>query len=515
MTLTAQSPAERLEAEDWVTWLAVMAPKVCTAPFGAHHVEFWEWVWTIEPVLPPGVVSAFVAAWARGGAKSSSAEAAVQSLGARGRRRYALYVCDTQPRADDHVASVATLFESDEMATFYPDHADRAVGKFGNPKGWRRNRLHTQGGFIVDALGLDVATRGVKVEDARPDLIILDDVDGRHDTTRTTTKKLETITQGVLPAGDPGNTVVIFAQNVIHPNGVMARLIDGRADMLSSRILSGPIPALRNMTVNEHGEVDGEPTWEGQDVATCNAAIKVYGLRSFSRESQHDVAEVEGALWRQQWIEDGRCRDVDWYWREVHETLRRVVVAIDPNVTSDEGADEAGIVPAGETAKDWCPMCETVTQPHYFVMGDESGVFGPAVWAKRGVALHHRLEGDHIIGETNNGGELVALQVRQADRDVPFREVKASRGKQIRAEPVASLYDPSEGGECRVHHVGVLDALETQLTTWVHGDPNSPGRLDALVWALTSLIKQPKAEGQVRAPQGQGFGQVSPMQRGW
>lgn len=495
MTVTAPDLTDPLAGEHWATWLAAIVPQYCTAPFAPHHVDFWEWVWSIElgRRVPPDVE-----VWARGGAKSTSGEAATASLGARGKRRYALYVADVQDRADDHVGNVAAMFEGERMAAFYPQHAERDVGKFGNPKGWRRNRLRTSGSFIVDAIGLDVAARGIKIEDQRPDLIIFDDVDGRHDTTRTTTKKIETITSSIIPAGS-SDVAVLAIQNLIHPNGVFARLVDGRADFLADRRVGGPVPALREMTVADDGTVDGIPTWEGQDLETCRSMVSLMGLRAFRRECQHDVAEVEGALWKQQWIDDGRASP-DWLKRygglpALLAALPTVRVAIDPNVSSSEGADEAGIVAGGQTARTLCPLCGVTTQPHYFILEDASAVVGPAVWAKRGVALHHRIEGDRIIGEANNGGELVETQIRQEDRDVPFKMVRASRGKQVRAEPAAALYDPSEGGECRVHHVGVLDNLETQMTTWVHGDPNSPGALDALVWLLSSFIKQPQGSG--------------------
>jgi hypothetical protein len=100
------------------------------------------------------------------------------ALGAREKRRYALYVSMTQEQADDHVANVAALLESPAIAAHYPALGQRLVGKFGNPKGWRRNRVRAASGFTVDAIGLDTAARGIKLEDARPDLIILDDIDG-------------------------------------------------------------------------------------------------------------------------------------------------------------------------------------------------------------------------------------------------------------------------------------------------------------------------------------------------
>jgi prophage tail gpP-like protein len=102
---------------------------------------------------------------------------AVADLGCRGKRKYCLYVRMTQDKADDSSRTSRALLESDEIARHYPEHAKRKVGKFGNAKGWRRNRVWTAGGFAVDAIGLDTASRGVKLEDQRPDLIIFDDID--------------------------------------------------------------------------------------------------------------------------------------------------------------------------------------------------------------------------------------------------------------------------------------------------------------------------------------------------
>ena len=101
------------------------------------------------------------------------------------------------------------------------------MSKYGTSRGWRRNRLRTAGGFTIDAVGLDTAARGLKVEEQRPDLIFLDDIDGKHDTLATTAKKIATLTTSVLPAGS-SNVAVIFVQNLIIKDGVASRLADGR-----------------------------------------------------------------------------------------------------------------------------------------------------------------------------------------------------------------------------------------------------------------------------------------------
>lgn len=456
---------DELEA-DWQKWLVALCPEHFAAGFAPHHAEFWEWVWRIEPDVRPEV---FVGIWARGGAKSTSAEAACVALGARGKRRYGLYVCDTQDRADDHVGNVAALLESDSVDLLYPDLGERRVGKHGNSKGWRRNRVWTASGFVIDAIGLDVAGRGVKLEDQRPDFIVIDDVDGEHDSRKVTKRKVETLTQSVIPAGAP-DLAILAIQNLVQPNGVFARLANDRADFLRRRRVSGPVPALRSMTVDDQGVLHGEPTWEGQNLERCREMADDMGLRAFRKECQHDVADVEGALWATSTIDEHRCTVEDV------PVLVRSVVAIDPSTTDEETSDEAGIIVA---ARGPGPLSEC----HAYVLADRSKRTDVESWGKRGAAAYHEFNSDVVVGETNNGGDMVGAMVKVADRSVPFKKVHASRGKAIRAQPIADLY-----ADGRVHHVGMFPELEEQLTTWTPESGESPDRLDALVWALTELM---------------------------
>ena len=99
---------------------------------------------------------------------------------------------------------------------------------------------------------------------------------------------------------------------------------------------------------------------------------------------------------------------------------------------------------------------------------------------------HHKHQGDRVIGEVNNGGDLVEANLRTVDRNIPYTGVRATRGKAVRAEPVAALYEQG-----KVHHVGTFPELEDQMCSWQPGE-KSPDRLDALVWAITDLMeKQP------------------------
>jgi phage terminase large subunit-like protein len=121
----------------------------------------------------------------------------------------------------------------------------------------------------------------------------------------------------------------------------------------------------------------------------------------------------------------------------------------------------------------------------------------PARWAKRAVDLYHRLQADRIVAEVNQGGEMVEAVIRQADKTVPVEMVRATRGKWLRAEPIAALYERG-----KVRHVGSFPALEDQMCDYSLGglsSGRSPDRLDALVWALTALMLGRESEPRVRA----------------
>lgn len=273
----------------WRTWLKTLFPKYISE-FAQYHIDFWEWVWAVEAGKQPRT---FVAIWPRAGGKSTSAELAAVSMGARKVRKYILYVSATQEQADDHVQNVGALLESSGVEQHYPDLATRALNKFGSSKGWRRNRLRTQSGFTIDALGLDTAQRGVKLEEQRPDCIIVDDIDEETDSLPLTEKKIKILTRALIPAG-AHDVAILFVQNLVHKDSVFSRLVDGRADFLADRIVSGPTPALKNFTFEreESGRYvvkSGMPTWSQMDVPRCQEMIDDMGLLAFRAECQHEV----------------------------------------------------------------------------------------------------------------------------------------------------------------------------------------------------------------------------------
>lgn len=168
--------------------------------------------------------------------------------------------------------------------------------------------------------------------------------------------------------------------------------------------------------------------------------------------------------------------------RDVIENLRihvgamppliRVVVGMDPAVTGNETSDETGIIAGGLAANG-----------HGYILKDASLQASPAEWARAGVRTFHDTMADRIVGEVNNGGDLIEVNIRTVDRNVPFTAVHASRGKAIRAEPVAALYEQG-----RVHHVGTFPQLEDQMCDWSPGAGKSPDRMDALVWCIWELF---------------------------
>lgn len=194
------------------------------------------------------------------------------------------------------------------------------------------------------------------------------------------------------------------------------------------------------------------------------------GTRLGRQELLAEILEdVPGALWTRAMIEAARVA--------ILPPLERVVVAVDPPVTSGEQADACGIIVAGKGA-----------DGRAYVLADET-VQGasPLEWARVAVAAYAAHGADRLVAEVNNGGELVAAVLRQVDPAISYRAVRASRGKTARAEPVAALYEQG-----RVAHAGSFSALEDQMCCFVAGEAwqgtGSPDRVDALVWALSDLM---------------------------
>jgi len=178
-----------------------------------------------------------------------------------------------------------------------------------------------------------------------------------------------------------------------------------------------------------------------------------------------EFSQPEGALWNWELIDNNR--------ESLPENLKRIVIGVDPSGSGKAGSDEAGIIVAGIDVRD-----------HAYIMEDASGVMSPNEWGLKAVALYHKYKADRIVAEVNQGWDMVESIIRNIDKTVTVKKVIATRGKVLRAEPVVALYEQG-----KVHHIKIFTGLEDEMTGWTTDNKSvSPGRIDALVWALTELM---------------------------
>jgi phage terminase large subunit-like protein len=194
------------------------------------------------------------------------------------------------------------------------------------------------------------------------------------------------------------------------------------------------------------------------------------------QELYADIVEAkEGTLWTPLLLERARSAFQD-------VALQRLVIAIDPAVSHGVDSDETGIIAAGITSEGIGVVLE-----------DLSLKGSPTQWVQKSIEAYHRLKADRIVAEVNMGGELVEQLLRSHDASISYKAVRATRGKTLRAEPIAALYERG-----KVWHAHYLPKLEEQLCSYVPGSRSkSPDRLDALVWALTDLMLTPPVKAKI------------------
>lgn len=453
----------------WRGWHQEIAPNIFTADYSDHHVEFWEWVTSIGDGRPTPIELIFP----RGHAKSTGAEIAIVMLAAKGLRGYWLYVSGTESQAIDHVTSISEVLESEGIRRHYPHLSSPKVGLHGNQRGYRQTRLWTDG-LIVDAVGLDVAKRGAKLGTMRPDGMVIDDVDGEHDTADTTKRKIATITRSLIPALT-ANAVIMVPNNLVSPTGIVAKLITGQLDMLSGAKRIGPIKAVDGLTYERREGrwviTGGEATWEGMSLGHCEEAMNDMGEDAFVTECQQEVTEVRGSLLDRETIAKARI-DVGQ-----KPGMDRIIVAIDPNQT--KGNDDAGIIVAG--------VANVGGVRHCFILDDQTQTTEPDLWRDEAVKAFRYWRAGSFVVERTGLGDIAKMTLRDAPAlngaSEQIIEVDATKSKQDRARPVAQLYRDG-----RVHHVGAFPILEGQWTSWVPGRGKSPGAIDACVHAVTHLL---------------------------
>lgn len=471
--------------EHYEDWLRHFFPSHVTS-FAPHHREIWQWVEQLQAGTKPK--EALVGILPRGGGKSSTAELATVFVAALQKRRYVLYVRATQEQADNSVDNIASLLESPIFSQAYPEASNKQVGKYGQAKGWRRNRLRAANGFTVDAFGLDTSMRGVKVEQQRPDLIILDDIDAKKDTIATTLKKIDQITTSILPAGS-ADYAVLAIQNLIISNGFFASMANNTADYLLDRRVIGPIPAIQNLEYEQRFDTTkdrmlyritgGTPTWEHQSIAVCESQINDWGIISFLVEAQHDVDVVEGGTYSGVNFQHIRLTDTPEF--------KRVVCWVDPAVSDSDDSDAMGI--------------------QIDALGSDGKVYrlyswedrtNPEAVIRRAILRAIEYEAREVGFETDQGGllwrsqyyrifdEMVREGLVSKNTNRPaFKSAKAGSigSKRHRHNLQRAAYDRGE----LVHVLGTHTTLENALKRFPVNKPYDLA--DASFWSWHSLVR--------------------------
>jgi phage terminase large subunit-like protein len=248
-----------------------------------------------------------------------------------------------------------------------------------------------------------------------------------------------------------------------------------------------PTKLMRTLLSHKRSHITGGSTFDNAAnlAPTFLEAVKstYEGTRLGRQELYAEMLEeAEGALWTTDVLDaalDETIEDrVDFA-----KTLQRVVISIDPAITSNEESDLTGIIVAGIDINGTG-----------YILEDHTGRYTPQGWAAKAISLYHEFSADRIVAEKNQGGDMVRTTLTSEDESVPIRLVHASRGKFARAEPVSALYERG-----KVKHAKGLDDLEVQMRTWEPlGSIGSPDRLDAMVWALTDLMLKGTARPQLR-----------------
>lgn len=245
-----------------------------------------------------------------------------------------------------------------------------------------------------------------------------------------------------------------------------------------------PVPLLKEVMADPETRVVSAPTESNAAhlAAGFVAAIRARyaGTRLARQELDGELVEArEGAMWSREGLDAIRVRQIP--------PLERIVVAVDPPASSGKRSDACGIIAAGIDDRD-----------RVHVLADRSlAAATPAQWARAAVALWRDLDADCLVAEVNQGGEMVSAVIANVDPGVPVRAVRARRGKWLRAEPVAMLYEQD-----RVRHVGAFPDLEDEMTDFTReglSNGRSPDRLDALVYAVHELALADRGTPRLRS----------------
>lgn len=347
------------------------------------------------------------------------------------------------------------------------DKDDDVLCGLGNKQSTGHFVTEEEGNFFASGISSGITGRG-------GDLIIIDDPIADYEqaqSPRQREKVINAFEGSVYTRMSPDATIILLMTRW-HSKDLAGYLVDEHSDDWTYR----RYPAIKDEVPDtgpksyRHNPKDTRDEGEALcperfDAEEMNKRIKATGQKKGKALFQAKPPDENrsNSLWSESMIEENREPDIDM------DDIVRIVVAVDP---SGGGADEIGIVVAGRDA-----------DSNGYVLEDASGHYTPDEWARKTVDLYHKYQADRIVGEVNFGGNLVESNIRSQDGSVSYREVRASKGKTIRAEPVVSFYERG-----KVAHVGEFGILEQQMTTYDPDERESPDRMDALVWALTELL---------------------------
>ncbi len=353
-----------------------------------------------------------------------------------------------------HANAVKTSIGLDTLPKFYRTALGRRPYRYSKGDGV----FHLSNGSEIWLLGLDDAERVDKILGNEYATILFNECSQiSYSSIETALTRLAQNCPGLrnkayYDCNPPGKSHWSYKQFIKKLNPKENRVLDNPNDYAA--MLMNPTDNIANLPVDY---IDG---------------LKSLSLRQRQRFLEGQFAnDIEGSLWKQYWIDDLRVVSAP--------ELKRIVVAIDPAVTSNEDSDETGLVVVG-----------LGVDGDFYVLEDGTDKLEPLAWCNKAIQLYRKWNADRIIGEVNQGGDLICSLLKQVDRAVPYQAVRASHGKIARAEPIAALYEPGRVKGVRVHHVGVFERLEEQMTCY---NPltvkKSPDRMDALVWACTALLR--------------------------
>ncbi len=353
----------------------------------------------------------------------------------------------------EHSRKARGFFTSEEFRRVFPgvgQGQQTSAGQWDTNQNGRYYAVGIDGGLTGRGMHLGIIDDPVKNRREADSLLIRDHDWGWYIST-------------FYPRRAPINAIIVIMTHW-HEDDLAGRLIKQMESGLGDkwRVIHYPMLSGKNEDI---------PLWPEQFpleycLATKKAMTATGNTRDWEslQQGRPSAGSSANALWTQDCIDKNR----------VHErpTMPQVAVAIDPSTTNKSTSDEAGII-AGGIGEDG----------HLYIIEDRSLRASPQGWAAEAIGSFKRNQADRLIYESNQGGDMVALTLATVDPMVPTFGVHASRGKRTRAEPVAALY--SQGF---VHHVGPFPELESQMTSWIPGEP-SPDRMDALVWLISYLIE--------------------------